>query len=189
MKKHTKNVIRTFIHEALGQSFGTRGLARFVAPDNVRGSSGVETSGHLASDINTDADNEQATKKRAACCMIVAEDGKILIVSRRDDPTKFSFPGGKVDPGETPEEAAKRELEEETGLVASALHPVFIGQDGPYECTTFACEVEGGHVALDDIDTDEEGIIRWGDPSVLLDVETCPFVEYNKQLFSHLGYV
>jgi 8-oxo-dGTP diphosphatase len=180
-------ILRAFIREALGQNFGSRGLARFVAPDNVRGSSGVEMSGHLASNTEDDFDNEQATKKCAACCLIIAEDGKILMVSRRDDPSKFSFPGGKVDPGEQPIEAAKRELEEETGLVATALHPIFVGQDGPYECTTFACEVEGGHVALDDIDTDEEGLIRWGDPSVLLDVQTCPFVEYNKQLFGHLG--
>lgn len=38
----------------------------------------------------------------------------------------FEFPGGKVEPGESPEEAARREVMEETGASISSLH--YLGQ-------------------------------------------------------------
>jgi 8-oxo-dGTP diphosphatase len=50
---------------------------------------------------------------------ILDKDGKILIAKRKkDDPLKkkWEFPGGKVEPGETPEECLVRELEEELGI-------------------------------------------------------------------------
>jgi 8-oxo-dGTP diphosphatase len=45
----------------------------------------------------------------------VYPDGRIVL-ARRVDSDRFAVPGGIVDWGETIEEAAKRELEEETGL-------------------------------------------------------------------------
>ena len=45
---------------------------------------------------------------------------KILLVKRKDIPI-WVLPGGGIDVGETPENAAIRELKEETGLLVSAL--------------------------------------------------------------------
>jgi 8-oxo-dGTP diphosphatase len=50
---------------------------------------------------------------------IIGKDGKVLIAKRRAGDKlggKWEFPGGKVDEGETPEEALKRELLEELGI-------------------------------------------------------------------------
>lgn len=44
--------------------------------------------------------------------------GRVLFLLRGDDcdqPNKWCWPGGTIEPGETPEAAARRELEEETG--------------------------------------------------------------------------
>ena len=54
----------------------------------------------------------------AACCVVSDGQGKVLFVQRAVEPAKglWSLPGGFVELGETTEEAALRELEEETGL-------------------------------------------------------------------------
>jgi 8-oxo-dGTP diphosphatase len=50
---------------------------------------------------------------------IIQQEGRILIGQRRagqSHPLKWEFPGGKVEPGETPEEALARELQEELAI-------------------------------------------------------------------------
>jgi 8-oxo-dGTP diphosphatase len=50
---------------------------------------------------------------------IIERDGRILICRRTPEqshPLKWEFPGGKVEPGETPDAALARELEEELGI-------------------------------------------------------------------------
>lgn len=49
--------------------------------------------------------------------MVLVEDDKVALIERfRDGKHYFVFPGGGVDEGETPVQAAIREMEEETGL-------------------------------------------------------------------------
>ena len=58
------------------------------------------------------------TMKTVAAALIV-RDNKILICQRtrhQTMPLKWEFPGGKIEPGEKPEQALVRELEEELGL-------------------------------------------------------------------------
>jgi len=54
-----------------------------------------------------------------AACALVDADGRVLLAKR--PPGKplaglWEFPGGKIEPGETPEAALIRELEEELGI-------------------------------------------------------------------------
>mgnify|MGYP002784820282 CR=1 FL=1 len=51
--------------------------------------------------------------------MIINAAGEVLMGERRDFPGTWQMPQGGIDEGETPQQAALRELTEETGL-----HPV-----------------------------------------------------------------
>ena len=52
---------------------------------------------------------------------IILQDGNVLACQRKRDATyalKWEFPGGKLEPGETPEHALVRELHEELAIHA-----------------------------------------------------------------------
>lgn len=54
----------------------------------------------------------------AVAAVVLSEKGELLVVKRRDPPGEglWAVPGGVIEPGERILDAAKRELEEETGL-------------------------------------------------------------------------
>lgn len=53
--------------------------------------------------------------------VLVVAENKLLVMFRQIFPFSFTIPAGHLDKGEIPIAAAKRELEEETGIVVSEL--------------------------------------------------------------------
>jgi mutator protein MutT len=55
-----------------------------------------------------------------ASSAILVRNGRILMIRRKNAPSydMFAFPGGRAEPGETPDQTALREFEEETGIRA-----------------------------------------------------------------------
>lgn len=54
-----------------------------------------------------------------AACALLDADGRVLVAQRPAGKAMaglWEFPGGKIEPGETPEETVIRELEEELGI-------------------------------------------------------------------------
>ena len=58
---------------------------------------------------------------------IVFRDNRVLLVRRGQPPSQdlWAIPGGRVEIGETLQEAAEREILEETGITIKALDPVY----------------------------------------------------------------
>lgn len=71
--------------------------------------------------------DEEAADRPAVRVVCVDGYGRVLLLGwydRVDDETVWEPPGGGVEPGETPMEAARRELHEETGLPGAAVSEV-----------------------------------------------------------------
>lgn len=75
------------------------------------------------------ATREYIKHQGAVCVVPVTKDDEIILVEQYRYPMNkntLEIPAGKLDRGETPEDGAKRELEEETGLKGGKL--TFIGE-------------------------------------------------------------
>lgn len=103
-------------------------------------------------------------KHPGACAIVpIFENGDVMLIDQFRYPPKKLFlevPAGKIDKGEHPDETAKRELVEETGIVAKNL--VNIGHF--YPAIGYADEIIFIYVATNltesDINTDEDEFVR-----------------------------
>lgn len=119
----------------------------------------------------------------AASAVITDESGRILLVRRGREPGRglWSVPGGKVEPGESLQEAAVREVREETGLTVSIGRELWTvdvptGDGRMYEIHDFAATVVSGTLHAGD-DADEAGWFTF---------EELPQVPLVDTLFDHL---
>jgi 8-oxo-dGTP diphosphatase len=107
---------------------------------------------------------------------IFRKDGKVLIARRKpgiSSPELWEFPGGKVEPEETPERCLERELKEEFDIKARAGRLAATGRgvirEGPFELLAFEVEHLSGEFRLHSHDE-----IRWVMPEDLAGYELPP---------------
>jgi 8-oxo-dGTP diphosphatase len=111
------------------------------------------------------------TDVRAGIGIMILKDGKVLLGKRNDNPIKASselhgescwtFPGGKIHFGEKIQDAAKRELKEETGLILKKLKAVSVGneivKDAHFVTIGFLCDDFEGEPKV----MEPEEIVEW----------------------------
>ena len=120
-------------------------LAALLAANGLpglRGDHDLNPPARETSETNVWVEPEDRVSLRAAAVLVgVVEHhhGPHVLLTRRADHLgthsgQVAFPGGKIDPGETPAEAAIREAEEEVGL--DPAHVEVVGYLDPYETGT-----------------------------------------------------
>ncbi|HHZ94235.1 MAG TPA: NUDIX domain-containing protein [Flavobacteriales bacterium] len=94
--------------------------------------------------------------KLGAIVVILDKDNKVLILRRAPGDywggDKWAYPGGKIETGETPEQAAIRETKEETTLTVSNLKEIELGLDKPV--SAYYTRDYNGNVKIDFEHTD-----------------------------------
>lgn len=114
-------------------------------------------------------------RKLVVAALVRGADGTVMLSQRRADqgmPLKWELPGGKIEPGESPEAALRREIVEELGVEAEvgAIHDV-ISHSYPafdllmlvYRCTLLAPPFAR-----------EVADVRYVAPANLLDLDVLP---------------
>ena len=112
-----------------------------------------------------------------AGCIAFDTNGRLLLIRRANDPGAglWSIPGGRCEPGESPEQACVREAAEETGLsVAIVRYAGRVERAGPagavFDIHDYVCSVVGGQLRAGD-DASEA---RWASRAELNTLELVP---------------
>jgi 8-oxo-dGTP diphosphatase len=110
---------------------------------------------------------------------VIIQDRKVLMVRQhvqRGD-IVWNFPGGRIEEGETPEEACVREVKEETGYEVRIVTKLHFGENK----YTYKAEIVAGVEGTDQSHKDNEDIIglAWIDLSDLkiFDTYTRPIID------------
>jgi len=116
------------------------------------------------------------TRPQLAVSGAIFRDGKVLLVRRSRSPGKgfYSFPGGRVEFGESLHTALHREVDEETGLRIEILELAGwrevlpgTGNGGHYLIMSFAARWTANEPVLND----EHDDFGWFDPDALGDLK------------------
>lgn len=165
------------LSEVIGD-YSMAGSRRNNAPGNIRSGRFVVSS---RTNVLSDEEIEDSKIQKTVRIVVRRKDGKFLCVSDYKDDDRVGLPGGRVESGELAEDAALRELWEETGLKADNLHLVSVDSYMGKQVFLFIVKDYEG-----DLRSSHEGVVDWRN---IDDLVSGFFGEYYSNVFQKLGYL
>ncbi len=119
----------------------------------------------------------EGVEMRTSVSSAVVSDGRVLMLRRPDDchsfPSRWSLVAGRVEEGETPSDAARREIMEETGIrVANpdgALRPIYVREGAVlWKVHPFLFRVG----SVDPVLNEENTAFQWVEPDGIAGLDT-----------------
>lgn len=103
----------------------------------------------------------------------IVREGKILLIKRAFAPYQnlWTFPGGRLEEGESIEQCAIREVQEELGLTIRNPKLAMVqalGRDGTYRLAVFTTTDFSGRFRTSDEISDH----KWADPGMIMALRT-----------------
>ena len=125
---------------------------------------------------------------------VVIRDGKILLVKRGVAPSKglWAIPGGSLELGETLQQAAEREILEETGVTIRAREPIYAfdfferKEDGRIRFHFVIVDVAADYVSGDVKGADDALDARWLAPA---DLDHLTVSQNTIKLLQAVGFI
>lgn len=119
---------------------------------------------------------------RAAVGAVILKDNKALLVRRGRPPARgqWAIPGGNIKLGETLQEAAEREILEETGIVIRAGDPIYTfdavvrDDDGKIQFHYVIVDLIADYVSGSPRPGDDADEVRWLDARALKSLPVSP---------------
>lgn len=139
-------------------------------------------------DQNTQETHPAGEKRVCVVGAAIVRDGRVLCAQRgpgHDLAGSWEFPGGKIEPGETPRQALVREVEEELLCEVDVLSEVCTTEQrydfGTVILTTFLCRLRFGEPCLT-----EHMAMRWELPANMPQLGWAPADREAMRLISRM---
>ncbi len=133
-------------------------------------------------------------KTRICAVAVIEKNGKILMGNKARDigpyPNTWRLPGGGVEEGESLEDAAKREIKEETNLDVESVEKIGVDEDDEpdkngemthYVFNMFKVKPSGKHAISKELPS-----LRWIDKKQLANIS---LARPSIKVFKELGYL
>ena len=125
---------------------------------------------------------------------VIIRDGQVLLVKRGREPAKglWAVPGGAVEPGETLQAAAEREIFEESGVVIRAGEPIFVfdliekDETGALKFHYVIVDLRAEYVSGEPVAADDAADARWLKPR---DLDSLDVVPVTLELLRKIGFL
>jgi 8-oxo-dGTP pyrophosphatase MutT (NUDIX family) len=135
----------------------------------------------------SNSDNANMTRTPNAASVALIEKDRVLLIQRNRTPYfgMWSLPGGRLEPGESAETAAVREVREETGLTCFRLTPVrrMLLAEGRFALQVFATEGFEGEITPSDEIADWRWVRSWELAGIVTTPDLAAILEAAFRLF------